>query len=161
MKEIQFDDRLLFVGVAAGLVCAAAARVAGAGLVGLSAAFIGGTLATTMILGVVLTPIAWFFQLRDAEGRTSAGAAVALFWRTLLGLVFVGVFCFAWLGLLPAALTLVGSVSPLAAAALAALIGLYGWWAFVADVRKAYRLRKVRSALNTIDLSKSRDISLK
>lgn len=149
-KEIQLDDRMLLAGVA--LTSALWAIFADfsnpvAWLVGLPVAFAF----VMMLMTVVLIPIAWFLNLRDGEGLGTKGATKEFARRFVL------------YGFLAAAILtpLVYAQRALHDTPLGWILGLITIYLLVRDSLGAVRLRKARSKLKTIDLSKSRDLTLK
>lgn len=151
-KEIQLDDKFVTVALA----------IAAAFWVVIWPASNYDTLRTTlaafailvvtlMVMTVVLIPIAWFLNLRDGEGLGTKGATKEFARRFVL------------YGFLAAAILtpLVYAQRALHDTPLGWILGLITIYLLVRDSLGAVRLRKARSKLKTIDLSKSRDLTLK
>lgn len=150
-KEIQLDDRVLLAAVAVGATVGAWGWTIQPNLLMVVGVAVAITFLAAMVMTVILIPVAWFLNLRDGEGLGTKGAAKEFARRLVLyGFLAAAIF-----------IPLVYAQRALHDTPLGWILGLITIYLLVRDSLGAVRLRKARSKLNTIDLSKSRDLTLK
>lgn len=150
-KAVNIDDKVLW-SFLLGLLPGAYALGNGVDLLGsIGVAVFGGCILLALTFFVLL-PFAHWWAMRVVEGRSRREALVVVALGALLAIVFAPALLWVKLWLdahLPKndAMDVFGYV--------------FVVLAFVYSVYAAYKARKERNKLKTIDLSKSRDLTLK
>jgi hypothetical protein len=148
-NDIQLDDRLLAPGLIAAALSAVAVWPTTLNALAATAAIcLGVFVITTMVIAVVLIPVAWFVNLRDAEGLGTKGATFEYARRLVLYGAMTAIVTFAYKQLHDKI-----NDTPVGWA-----LGAIVVYFLVRDAVQSFRQRKQRAGLKTIDLSKSREL---
>lgn len=151
--QVQFSGKLLWPGIALGLVLAVVDIVLGDPW--LPALFMGAGMAIflTLLIVVFAYPVGWYMKLRALDGLSPGRALFAISWRFVLAVLLMMVIA----ALIGAAKFLNALLPEWLQVVLAIILTVLLWRSLILDVRAGRRQRQ----LPTLDVSRSRSLTTK